>query len=71
MQFILISCPSTFGFYISRIMKFTLTSTFVVALAAQATANSWFGKPGAYCMHIVPYYITPARYTTETRSTAI
>jgi len=26
-------------------MKFTLTSTFVVALAAQATANSWFGKP--------------------------
>jgi hypothetical protein len=29
-------------------MKFSLASTLVVALAAQATASSWFGKPGAY-----------------------
>lgn len=28
-------------------MKFTLSSALVVTLAAQATANSWFGKAGA------------------------
>jgi len=28
-------------------MRFTLASTLVVSLAAQATANSWFGKAGA------------------------
>jgi hypothetical protein len=28
-------------------MKFSLASTLVVTLAAQATANSWFGKSGA------------------------
>ncbi|KAF2799559.1 hypothetical protein K505DRAFT_265472 [Melanomma pulvis-pyrius CBS 109.77] len=33
-------------------MKFSLASTFVVALAAQGTvASTWFGKPGAYCMY--------------------
>jgi hypothetical protein len=29
-------------------MRFSLASTLVVSLAAQATANSWFGKTGAY-----------------------
>jgi len=29
-------------------MRFSLASTFVVTLAAQATANSWFGSAGAY-----------------------
>jgi hypothetical protein len=29
-------------------MRFSLASTLVVTLAAQATANSWFGKTGAY-----------------------
>jgi len=29
-------------------MRFSLASTLVVSLAAQATANSWFGKAGAY-----------------------
>lgn len=29
-------------------MRFSLTPALVVALAAQATANSWFGSTGAY-----------------------
>lgn len=29
-------------------MRFSLASTLVVTLAAQATANSWFGSAGAY-----------------------
>ncbi|KAF2445231.1 hypothetical protein P171DRAFT_473082 [Karstenula rhodostoma CBS 690.94] len=30
---------------VARIMRFSTVSALVVALAAQATANSWFGKP--------------------------
>lgn len=29
-------------------MRFSLASALVVTLAAQATANSWFGNAGAY-----------------------
>src|SRR5688572_27801827 len=42
------SPPSYLPLHFLRNMRFSLASTLVVSLAAQATANSWFGSAGAY-----------------------
>jgi hypothetical protein len=47
-------------------MRFSLASTLVVSLAAQATANSWFGKTGAYSEVSLSCILPPLRRSHAT-----